>query len=256
MNLPADLTYDYPWAVWLFFLSIPLVLLSVAIYQFRNRLKKLFEEALVLTHAPTLFWGKLAALVAAWVLATIALMGPKGNGHYPEEGQKAQQQKMEGAARRKAHDVVIAIDASASMGIKDARNGVTRLDYAKQIADQLISKVEGDSVALYAFTYEPELLSPATLDTLYVRLLLRSLKVNEGDTAGTSLTHFLETFQKKYLANPGRKLITLVLLSDGEDNQLKGVDQLQKYIQGPSLAQAQLFTIGVGTVQGGGSARI
>lgn len=251
-GIPADLTYDYPEMVWTFFAVILLWGLIVFIYRFRKQLQRLFNFELTLPNAPSLYWLKAAALVVGWILAVIALMGPKGNGHYPEEelGQK-RKISQEGIAKRKAHDVVFFIDASASMGVKDSRNGIARLEAAKEIADLLISRLEGDSIALYAFTYETAPLSPATLDTLYVRLLLRSMKINEGDTAGTSLSNALETFQKKYLAKPGRKLVTLILLSDGEDNQLKSVNDLAKYIQGPSLAQTQLFTIGMGTDQGG-----
>jgi|GEM_PF-1084063 len=252
MNIPADLSWDNPWAVWGFFILFIVIPLIAAIYRQRKQFQRYFNLELILPHAPSLFWGKGIALVAAWCFAILALMGPKGNGHYPEEGQTPRKkEQLSGIGKRKAHDVVLAVDASASMGVKDGRNGITRLEYAKQIGDQLISKLQGDSVALYAFTYEPELLSPATLDTLYVRLILRWLKINEGDTAGTSLTNLLAAFQKKFLARPGQKIITLVILSDGEDNQLKNVDELKKEIQGPSLAQTQIYTIGIGTEGGG-----
>lgn len=251
MNLPADLSYDNPWAVWILFAVLLVLFLTAIIFRYRKRMHSAFNPERLLPRSRTLFWGKGIAFALAWIFATLALMGPKGNGHYPEEGTSSKKEQQEGVVKRKAHDVVIAIDASASMGIKDSRNGMSRLDYAKQIADQLISRLQGDSVALYAFTYEPALLSPATLDTLYVRLLLRSLRINEGDTAGTSLTHMLEAFQKKFLARPSQKLITFVLLSDGEDNQLKSVNDLQQYIQGPSLLQTQMFTIGMGSEEGG-----
>ena len=71
------------------------------------------------------------------------------------------------------------------MAVVDTRVGESRLDYAKEIIDELVSQLDGEEVALYSLTSEMTLLVPPTNDYLYLRLMLHQVGYNEGDVYGT-----------------------------------------------------------------------
>ncbi len=161
--------------------------------------------------------------------------------------------------RRKACDVYFLVDTSQSMEIADTRTQVTRLEYAKEIIDEIINNLDGQNVALYAFTSELTPLVPPTMDYIFTRLLNKNIQVNEGDCAGTDLLEALEQIQRKYLTQSSDKQKVLILLTDGGDTYLESLSGEQRKNQielilekiKPSEAQnTQCFTIGLGTEQG------
>lgn len=245
------MSYDNPHAVWILFGSLFLLGFALSLFFYRKRVLEQFNPQLVLPRSPLLETLKLVALLGVWILATLALMQPKGNAHYLEE-KISPKHSAEVKLRRKAHEIILLIDVSASMSVPDSRDGKTRLSYAKDIADQFASRLNGESVSLYAFTYDVAQLSPATIDELYVRLLLRSLKINEGDTAGTSLLKAMQEMRKKYLENPASKMLTLLLFTDGQDNQIQdasGENEVLETLNAPGANHLRLFTIGMGSAK-------
>lgn len=85
--------------------------------------------------------------------------------------------------RRKAHDVVFLLDVSASMGVKDGRLSRSRLDYAKELIDEIVARLHGETVSLYTFTSKVAQVVPGTMDYLYLRMLLRDVEVNSTGVA-------------------------------------------------------------------------
>ena len=45
------------------------------------------------------------------------------------------------------------------MSVKDTRTGISRLDEAKEIVDETVSRLKGENASLWAFTAEPTRLS-------------------------------------------------------------------------------------------------
>ena len=158
------------------------------------------------------------------------------------------------------HEVIFLIDSSASMTVPDGRLGQKRLDNAKDIADDVMSHLQGQSGSLYAFTSAVSKLSPPSMDYLFMRLMLRNMTINEGDSSGTDLKAALQYIHDNYL-NPSTALTkTLIIISDGEDNRLEDLQgaERQKYIQEtvdilgePDHEKLHVYTIGTGTVKGG-----
>ncbi len=193
-------------------------------------------------------------------------MGPRGNPRQENPtppvvlDQKLSDLREEeaGERQRKAHAVVFLIDASASMEVSDARVGGSRFDQAKELVDEVISGLDGQSVAIYAFTSELTTVVPLTTDYLFARLMTRELRTNEGDVAGTDLLKALDGVRIKHL-DLTEIMKTVVVLSDGGDTQLEGLagEERAKAIRAilsrigdrprPHL---QLFTVGLGTPQG------
>ena len=267
--IPNDLHYNFPLAVYLLVLVVALFILLWRLYFFRESTLKRFASPKILNEvliprSRYNFWGKVVAICMVWVLAILALMQPEGNGHYPLEGgmgaaDKPKGKEKEAIVQRKAHDVIFLIDASASMEAADTRTKATRLDSAKEIVDEVISRLRGESVALYAFTSDTTKLSPLTMDYLFVRLMLRQMQINEGEIAGTNLVEAIADMRDFYFSTPTPKLKTLILLTDGGDTQLEEltgqerrnqVAAILNLIGNADIHQLRVFTIGMGTKRG------
>lgn len=213
----------------------------------------------------------LALIAFAWLMATLACMAPTtpprqqpaplagsgGEGEneilHLEEGEAVKQ------VRRPLHDLILLVDASASMGVADTRVGLSRLEYAKEIVDELISRLDGQSVALYAFTSELTPLFPSTIDYLYARLMVRNLRINEGDVAGTDFAEALDGVRRNHLRSGEKRARTLIILTDGGDTQLeelKGEERaahlkaLLSRVQDRERHHLQTFCIGLGSREG------
>lgn len=208
-------------------------------------------------------------LTVVWFLAVLALMQPQKieRKDFSSESQKetlsenlidnTDLEKIR--IKRRACDVIFLVDASASMQTLDTRMKSSRLSYAKEIVDEIMSGLDGQNVALYAFTSELTPLVPPTLDYLFTRLMARNIQVNEGDSAGTDLLEALELIGKKHFATASQKENVLILLSDGGDTYLESlqgderknqtallVDKVRKF-QDKNI---KVFTIGLGTEGG------
>jgi Ca-activated chloride channel homolog len=170
-----ELQFNFPAALYLTLFS----LLILALFWHLNRYRKTALESLAnpkvqnLERAKFTFWVKTLFLCSVWILASLALMQPKGNGRYSETGQK---NLSDVTIQRKAHEVIFFVDTSASMDVKDARSGETRLSFAKEIIDEVMSQLSGEDVSLYAFTSEVSKRVPPTMDYLFARIALHTFK--------------------------------------------------------------------------------
>lgn len=212
------------------------------------------QGLLLLPRSPLLQLIKNGLIGLTWIFACLALMGPKGNLQYQSvQGQPSS------LPQRVPHEVILMPDTSASMGVADMPNGLTRLARAKEIMREIISQLDGQDVSLYAFTSELTPLVPATTDYIFTRLVINELELNEGDVGGTNFTNAIETLMKTVLTPPTTKLFTVILLSDGGDNQveeLKGtareeaVKKIISIIPNAEELHLRLFTIGIGSEKG------
>lgn len=260
-----NIEYVFPSAAYLILIIILFLVLFWSLYQYRLNKLAAFASPEVLEKMRTprsnfVFWNKTAAFCVAWILLTIALMQPIGYGHYPKQPEAKPSSLTGQGKQRKPHDVILLIDASASMNVTDMRNNRNRLDSAKEIADAIISRLDGQSTALNAFTSETIKLAPITTDYLFVRLVLRELKINEGGTSGTDLQTALSDMRHTYFSEPTETLKTLILLTDGGDTEMESlsgeawqsrINAILDPIKDAANNHLRVFTIGLGTKQGG-----
>lgn len=262
MYIPSDFFFKQPAAAYLLLL-LPLFLLFFwGLFHFRGKvLRQYVDEAILpaalIPRSAMIYWSKCAAFLIAWSAATIALMQPQGNGHYPGENQAPPKG---GTLRQKSQEVILLIDCSASMAVPDSRSSVTRLDYAKDIADELVSKLSGQSVALFAFTSQVTPLSPSTMDYLYVRLMFRQMQINEGDVAGTDIVKAMKEMRQYIQSLPPTRLKRLILISDGGDTALEtmpdsereqAILSLLNLFDDPKSLNLHIDAIGMGSHKGG-----
>lgn len=260
--IPSDLFFRFDSASYLLLGTIIIFILFQLLYRYRKNALKYFEESVVIQRSKTIFWSKVFALILAWALLVFALMQPEGNAHYPDEIVSKAVKKVEakGKLRKRGQEVLIFIDASASMAVTDTSNGQSRLSKAKEIADLVIRKLEGENVSLFAFTSSVTQLSPSTLDYLFVRLMLRDMRINEGDIGGTDFLAALKTLKSQVIQAPQSSFKTAIILSDGGDYRLdqsqnpsfqKSIDELMDQISKAESWKLRVDTIGVGSKAGG-----
>ncbi|WP_281019624.1 MULTISPECIES: VWA domain-containing protein [unclassified Minwuia] len=119
--------------------------------------------------------------------------------------------------RSSGHDVVIAIDLSASMGRKEPGQRTTAFDrYRTAVAAFLDRLPAGDRVALIAFGEQAYLIAPLTHDFGALNGYLDELVVGmpgRKTSVGVAIGLALKTFETEE-----QQRRSLLILSDGEDN--------------------------------------
>lgn len=263
----GSLAFDCPYAAFLIILLLPAAWLFYALFRWRKEVlarfaKEEVRSKIMTTESATLYWIKVILLSIAFASAAAALSQPMGNAHYaggePAKA-KLSDEHAKGVMRIKMHEVIILIDASASMGIKDTEAGKSRLETSKEIADQVISSLRGESVSLYSFTSVPMRAVPSTMDYIFTRLMLSQISVNEGETSGTNIQSALEAVREKYLSNPSGTTKTLIVLSDGGDTSLYGLEGKERNdrvaillspLAGSENQNLAAYAVGIGSKKG------
>lgn len=250
--------YSFPQMGYLLLLILPILYLFRSLFSYRQKvLASLVNSShvsqLSTRYSRLSFWIKGLTICLIWSFACLALMEPQGNFKYITDSKKDKQGWVI------PQDLIILIDASASMAAMDTRTGKSRLDTAKEIAGELIGRLNGQNGSLYAFTSDLSSLSPPTLDYLFLALALRGLSINEGGTAGTDFAFALESLKKRFWGLPSNKEYTLVILSDGEDTVLetlrgeersKARDKILSPLKNALESHLRVFTIGIGSAAG------
>lgn len=181
-----------------------------------------------------IFWNSIGALLI------LALMDPRGDPHYLTT-QKA--------VSIPAGEVIFLIDASASMAAKDTRTGQSRFEIAKEIAQQAIEQLSGNSIALFAFTSQLTPLSPLTPDLLFVHMMVSQLSINEGGSTGTDLYKALNELIPTLKQNQLPK--TVVLISDGEGTEGNSPENMDALIDQLVRLNTTIEVVGMGSESGG-----
>jgi Ca-activated chloride channel homolog len=263
----GDIFYDNPAAAYLFFLVPVIFGLFFYLSWHRNRVMNSLggKDAVskIIYRRPKFnFWRKIFILINVWVFATISLMDPKGNARYPEsfETDKNIEKPGQRLKKRKAHEVIFLMDISASMDVADMRGGRKRLEIAKEIVDETIRQLDGETVSLYAFTSESDKLVPSTMDYIFTRLVLRGVDINEEGVGGTNIYRAVQDVLGDYPSKPDEKLKTIIVLSDGEDIEYEDDSDVQKkeyeqtfvqLIGDPAERNIRIVTVGLGSEKGG-----
>lgn len=255
---------EYGWveAAWL----IPCALLIAIAYIFLDayRRKKLASfadkqllQVVVSGRSSVLFWTKVILLCIAWVCAVAALMQPRGNPRLAGVAKEVEKKPSAKTETQRRHDIAFLIDVSASMGVNDNGQGdASRLGVAKEITDHVISQLKGENVALTAFTSQSLPIVPITTDYLFTRLMLRSLDVNEGETAGTDILKGLEGVSLLFAKTPDAVAKTFIILTDGDDTSLQGElgkkhkEAIMSSIQLLKDKSVKVIAVGLGSLQG------
>ena len=164
-------------------------------------------------------------------LMLLALAGPRWGSHYQEVTQKGV-------------DIMILVDVSPSMMVEDIEPN--RLERARREIMDFLRIVQGDRVGLVAFSGAAFTQCPLTLDYGALQMFLNFLEPDLLPVPGTDLGAAIETGLSSFdFETQSDKVI--LLITDGEDNENKGLDAAQK-----AAAQGvKIFVFGIGDPSGG-----
>jgi Ca-activated chloride channel homolog len=253
-----DILFYFPQLAILFLFLIPLLLGQRFLWNHRQRQIRHYTDSsllpqLLFARSNQFYLAKTIGWSLIWLFGCLALMGPFGNTRYPFASQ--QPIPTSSALKYRPHEVLFLVDTSASMGVLDGEGGQSRLDEAKEIIEDIIQQLKGQTVSLYAFTSELDPLVPATSDYLFTRLITRSLQINGNGVAGTNFVSVLKSLQERVFNVSSSKMYTLVLFSDGGDNAWEAATEQAKQtikqeildaLPNPQQFFIQFFAVGMG----------
>lgn len=146
-------------------------------------------------------------------------------------------------------DIMVAVDLSASMLALDMspKDGpeTTRLDVVKEVLEGFIEKRKDDRIGLVAFSVDPYLVSPLTLDQEYLLRNLDRLKVGLTGETGTNIGSALAEGINR-LRRLESKSKVLILLTDGKDEP-PPIHSPLIFADGAKSDGIKVYTIAVGT---------
>lgn len=230
MTLPA-LGFARPELLFLF-AALPLVVALVLLaYRARVRALRSFGGAAALvSRSGARWWLKSALVLVALASLVIALAGP-----YVDLRARA--------ARRLGVDIVLAIDISQSMAVRDVEPD--RLRAARHFAEELGRQMIGSRVALVLFAGQGTVRYPPTTDPRIIGEVLdnsgRGVRLQQGSSLQSAVESSLGAFPPD--ADPLRKR-AIVVVSDGEVTL--GAQPGEDAARG-----TRVYAIGVGTPDGG-----
>jgi Ca-activated chloride channel homolog len=148
-----------------------------------------------------LSWIPLALEIAAMVLLVVALARP----------QRVEEQAQE----RRGIDIVVALDASGSMGAEDFQPQ-NRFGVAKELVGRFVARRENDRIGIVTFGQRAATRVPVTFDREIAREVLSRAEIGEnGD--GTAIGTAIATALNRLSTSKARSRV-IVLLTDGVSN--------------------------------------
>lgn len=226
---------------------LPFIMVFIYLAKYRKKKLDLFQNKLIYERPPTHFYRKVFYLLASWIFAVISLMGPYGNSHYLEN-------KNNGGVNNK-ENIILLIDTSQSMAVEDVRTGRSRLNLSKEIADEIISNLKGQNLAIDTFTSDLAQLVPLTPDYIFSRIVLKNIGINYEGQKGTDFVNVINNL----LTTDSKEPTTIILLSDGGDLLYEGDNkvikekryrELSEIIKKEKWPNLSIISIGVGSNEG------
>jgi Ca-activated chloride channel family protein len=179
-------------------------------------------------------WRVLGGWSLAWLLMTLAMAGPRWD--YERI-----------SAFQPAAELVVLLDISASMKIKDVRP--SRLARAKQEVQDLLRLNPGIRIGLVAFATVAHVVAPLTEDMESLRRVLPGLSTDLVRLPGSRLGNALEKAAMLFTPEQDDKRISrhILLITDGDFDEPGLADRIAKLRE----EGIHLDVLGVGTEGGG-----
>ncbi|HNY63865.1 MAG TPA: VWA domain-containing protein [Deltaproteobacteria bacterium] len=229
------MTFARPWVLG-FLVLAPLIFLALTM-EARSRRKRLLAfaqeellERLTGRHSPGRAFLKALSLVLGLSFCVVALAGPRWGSHYEE-------------VRHKGVDIVVAVDVSPSMLARDVQP--SRLECAKREVYDLLRVLQGDRLGLVAFSGTAFVECPLTLDYAAIEMFLAELDPGLIPVPGTDLGAALEVALNAFDFT-SRTDKVIILVTDGEDNEGRGIEAAQKAAE----KGVKAYVYGIGSAQG------
>ena len=198
-----------------------------------NALGSLQTQAILLPeiHVKALFW-KYFWLRNTLVFFAFALAQPIfGEGKVTTTGRNA--------------EILIALDISNSMNVRDINPTESRLSIAKRSLIQLINSLRGEKIGICVFAGNAYVQLPLTGDYDAAKMYVNEIETDMVSEQGTNIGEALLNAARMYSKAKNSKL--LLLVTDGENHE-GGIDESVQILKENKV---QLAILGLGTKQGG-----
>lgn len=235
----CDLRVGNPDALWLLWLVAGLALFFAVGLRVRRRSLARFASPRMLERLGAFEGGRRRALKA--VLVTVALSAMVLSLARLQYGFTWEE------VERRGVDVVVAVDVSDSMLVKDAgpAGGLGRLERARREVTDLLRVMRGDRIAIVAFAGTAFVHCPLTMDYGAAGLFVEALDTDLVPVQGTDLAQGLEASLGAFEGGR-RDARAVILISDGEDHS----GRVQRVAQRAAEQGVRVYAIGVGSTQG------
>lgn len=193
-----------------------------------------------LKHLLAWFIKPLQLLTWAWMLWVLAMAGPRLLQSSPETLQRA------------GLDIMIALDVSRSMEVKDAEP--SRFLFSKALIESWVNRLQpNDRLGLMVFAAKPHLVAPLTFDRALFSHYLNLMSPNILPTEG-SLIKSAVGFGAEHLRVTAGQASVLVVLTDGASEDFEPQPDTQAFIdllaaRDEGKTAPQIWLLGVGGTQ-------
>jgi len=182
------------------------------------------------TFSPARFRVKFIVILLALFLLVAGMANPRVRG----ESEKVTRQGV---------DVMIVMDVSKSMLAKDVKP--TRLDKAKQLLFRLVDQLPNDRIGIILFAGRAYMQMPLTTDHGAAKMYISDAGPQAVPTQGTEFSEAMEMAATSFNRNE-HKYKSVVLISDGEDHDPKGIQTAKKLADEGIMVN----TVGIGSPEG------
>ena len=149
------------------------------------------------------------------------------------------------ATSLKNTELIIALDISNSMNVKDLSPDDTRLTIAKRAVIQLINNLNGEKVGICVFAGNAYVQLPLTADYNAVKMYVNEIETDMVSVQGTNISEAITTSVGMFSLLKNTKAI--VLVTDGESHEGNSETSIALLKQKGVV----LSVLGIGSKQGG-----
>ena len=142
-------------------------------------------------------------------------------------------------------ELVICLDISNSMNVRDISSEISRLEISKRALVELINKMHGEKIGLCLFANNAFVHLPLTTDYSAAKLFIADIESNIISSQGTNITEALAVSKDMFSDEKTTKGI--ILVTDGENHEQNPAEVLEQIKE----SNIQLSVLGVGTKNGG-----
>lgn len=144
-----------------------------------------------------------------------------------------------------SYDLVLAVDVSSSMNVRDMNDDLSRLDVAKRSIFQYLNQLNSERISLIVFAENAYTQLYLTKDYELCKLFVNELNTDLVSKQGSNLAAALSSALSNFDNSDSKKII--LMLTDGEDHTQKIDAQLKELRE----KKIELAILGLGSKRGG-----
>jgi len=142
-------------------------------------------------------------------------------------------------------ELVIALDISNSMNVKDISPEISRLEISKRAVIELINNLHGERIGICLFANSAFVQLPITRDYSAAKLFINEISTDMITSQGTNIDAAITTSAEMFSKERCSKGI--ILITDGENHEVAPSTSLKELNE----LNIQLSVMGIGTDKGG-----